>query len=68
METQAVIPLRRDRKVFIPHDSELYKQRNRIERRFSRLKHSRRFATRYGRRTIPFAGFIHLAAAMIRLR
>lgn len=68
MDVQAVIPSKRNRKVFIPYDAELYKQRNRIERCFSRLKHFRRFATRYDRRTIHFAGFVHLAAAMIWLR
>jgi transposase len=68
MEAQAVIPSKRNRKIFIPHDTELYKQRNRIERCFGRLKHFRRFATRFDRRTIHFAGFIHLAAAMIWLR
>ena len=68
MEAQAVIPSKRNRKVFIPHDTELYKQRNRIERCFGRLKHFRRFATRYDRRTIHFTGFVHLAAAMIWLR
>lgn len=68
MQAQAVIPSKRNRKACIPHDTELYKQRNRIERCFGRLKHFRRFATRYDRRTIHFAGFIHLAAAMIWLR
>lgn len=68
MKAQAVIPSKRNRKVFIPHDIELYKQRNRIERCFNRLKHFRRFATRYDRRTIHFTGFVHLAAAMIWLR
>lgn len=68
MAAEAVIPSKRNRQVFIPHDTELYKQRNRIERCFNRLKHFRRFATRYDRRTIHFAGFIHLAAAIIWLR
>ena len=68
MKAQAVIPSRRNRKVVIPHDTELYKQRNRIERCFNRLKHFRRFATRYDRRTIHFTGFVHLAAIMIWLR
>ncbi|MFV0291702.1 MAG: hypothetical protein ACK5II_06635 [Paracoccus sp. (in: a-proteobacteria)] len=39
-----------------------------MERRFGRLKHFRRFATPYDRRTIHFAGFVHLAADMIWLR
>ena len=68
MEAEAVIPSNRSRKVAIPHDILVYKHRNRIERCFSRLKHFRRFATRYDRRTIHFTGFVHLAAAMIWLR
>ncbi|WPO43984.1 IS5 family transposase [Tardiphaga sp. 42S5] len=65
MGATAVIPSNRTRKVIIPHDINVYKQRNRIERCFCRLKHFRRFATRYDRRTSHFAGFIHLAAATI---
>ena len=68
MGAEAVIPSNRTRKVIIPHDAALYKHRNRIERCFNRLKHFRRFATRYDRRTIHFAGFTSLAAAMIWLR
>jgi putative transposase len=68
MQAEAVIPSKRNRKVFIPHDTAIYKERNRIERCFGRLKHFRRFATRYDRRTVHFTGFIHLAAAMIWLR
>ena len=68
MKAKAVIPSKRNRKIAIPHDVELYKQRNRIERCFNRLKHFRRFATRYDRRTIHFTGFVHLAAAMIWLQ
>ena len=65
---QAVIPSNRCRKLPIPHDATVYKHRNRIERCFNRLKHFRRFATRYDRRTIHFTGFPHLAAIMIWLR
>ena len=65
---QAVIPSNRSRKLPIPHDVAAYKHRNRIERCFNRLKHFRRFATRYDRRTLHFAGFAHLAAAMIWMR
>jgi len=65
---EAVIPSNRCRKVAIPHDAAIYKNRNRIERCFNKLKHFRRFATRYDRRTIHFTGFVHLAAAMIWLR
>jgi len=68
MGAEAVIPSNRCRKIAIPHDPAIYKQRNRIERCFNRLKHCRRFATRYDRRTVHFTGFVHLAAAMIWLR
>jgi len=64
----AVIPSRRSRKVQIPHDTILYKTRNCIERCFNKLKHFRRFATRFDRRAVHFLAFIHLAAAMIWMR
>lgn len=65
---EAVIPSKRNRKVAIPHDASIDKHRNQSERCFGRLQHFRRFPTRYGRRTIHFTGFVHLAAAMIWLR
>lgn len=68
MGTEAVIPSNRSRKQPIPHDEAAYRHRNRIERCFNRLKHFRRFATRYDRRTIHFTGFVHLATAMNWMR
>ena len=65
---KAVIPSNRSRKIIIPHDPAIYKHRNRIERCFNKLKHFRRFATRYDRRAIHFLSFIQLAAAMIWMR
>jgi transposase len=64
----AVIPSTRSRKVPIPHDATLYRCRNRIERCFNKLKHFRRFATRFDRRATYFLAFIHLAASMIWMR
>jgi transposase len=64
----AVIPSTRSRKVAIPHDITLYKERNRIERCFNKLKHFRRFATRFDRRAAHFLAFIHIASAMIWMR
>jgi transposase len=64
----AVIPSTRSRKIPIPHDTILYKERNRIERCFNKLKHFRRFATRFDRRAIHFLAFIHIASAMIWMR
>ena len=68
MGAEAVIPSNRCRKIAIPYDPAIYKHRNQIERCFNRLKHCRRFATRYDRRTAHFIGFDLLAAAMIWLR
>lgn len=65
---EAVIPSNRTRRIIIPHDPTIYRHRNRIERCFNKLKHFRRFATRYDRRAIHFLAFIHLAAAMIWMR
>jgi len=68
MGAAAVIPSTRSRSVPIPHDRVIYRYRNRIERCFNRLKHFRRFATRYDRRAAHFLAFIHLAAAMIWMK
>jgi transposase len=65
---EAVIPSNRTRKVLIAHDKQAYRARNRIECCFSKLKHFRRFATRYDRRTVQFLSFVHLAAIMIWMR
>ena len=43
----------------------LYKERNRGERFFSRIKHFRRIATRYDKLAATFMGFITLAAIML---
>ena len=45
MGAVAVVPSKANLKQQRIHDKELYRQRNRIERCFSRLKHFRRFAT-----------------------
>ena len=50
------------RKVKKRYDKEVYKNRNRIERFFGRLKRCRRIATRYEKKATNFASFIWLAA------
>ena len=65
MGALVVIPSTRSRSMPIPHDRTIYRCRNRIERCFNKLKHFRRFATRYDRRAIHFLAFTHLAATMI---
>jgi transposase len=64
----AVIPSTRSRKIPIPHDATIYKARNRIERCFNKLKHFRRFATRFDRKAVHFIALIHLASTMIWMR
>jgi transposase len=64
----AVIPPRRCRKTPRSYDRELYKQRNRIERCFNRLKHFRRFSTRYCRTIEAFRSCTALACAWLRLQ
>lgn len=49
-------------------DVEDYRERNRIERLFSRLKQFRRVATRYDKLAERFASFIALAASVLWLR
>lgn len=65
---QAVIPPRCHRKLQRAYDRELYKQRNRIERCFNKLKHFRRFATRYCKTLYAFRSFTALACAWLRLK
>ncbi len=65
---EAVIPSTRSRKTPIPHDPVLYRLRNRIERCFNKLKHFRRFATRYDRLARHFLAFAQIAASMIWMR
>ena len=68
MGAEAVIPCNPTRKQPIPYDKMAYRLRNRIERCFNKLKHFRRFATRYDRLASHFLAFIQLAAAMIWMR
>jgi transposase len=65
---KAVIPSIQSRKRRIPHDKVLYRERNRIERCFNKLKHFRRLATRYDRRARHFLAFLCLAATVLWLR
>jgi transposase len=58
----AVIPSTRSRSVPIPHDRDLYRQRNRIERMFCRLKDFRRVATRYDKLARNYDAAVHIAA------
>jgi transposase len=61
-QAQAVIPSTASRRIAIPHDAVAYKDRNRIERMWCRLKDWRRIATRYDKLARNFLSAAHLAA------
>jgi putative transposase len=65
---EVVIPPKRNRKTQRSYDAELYKERNRIERFFAKLKQFRRVATRYDKLLRNFMGFVKLAAIAIWLK
>ena len=64
----AVIPAKRNRKVQTAIDGHIYALRNLVERCFSKLKHSRRLATRYDKTADSFLGFVLLASIRLWVR
>jgi transposase len=68
MSAIAVIPSKSNRKKRREYDKNLYKQRNRIERCFSQLKHFRRFATRYEKLKTNFRAFVTIACCWLHLQ
>lgn len=64
----AVIPARRNRKVQPVIDGHIYALRNLVERCFSKLKHSRRLATRYDKTADSFLGFVLVASIRLGVR
>lgn len=66
-----VIPNRANRKDPWPWDDEMketYKQRNRVERAFSKAKQFRRFATRYEKLREVFLGLVRLIFGFIHVK
>ena len=64
---QPVIPPKANRKTPRPYDKTLYKQRNQIERCFSKLKQFRRLATRFEKNKINFQAVVALACSVLLL-
>lgn len=62
--SQAVIPPRSNRLNPRAFDRHIYKDRNLIERFFSKIKHFRRIATRYDKLARNYAGFLNLVATL----
>lgn len=65
---RVVIPSNRSRKRARRYDRHAYRERNRVERCFNKLKHFRRIATRFDRLDCHYLALLHLAATMIWLR
>jgi len=60
MGTKVVIPPRPNRRTPRELDSHLYRERNAIERMFSKMKHFRGIATRCSKSELSFMAFFHL--------
>jgi transposase len=64
----AVIPAKSNRVTPEPLDEAAYRERNRVERLFAKLKEFRRVATRYEKLKVTYLGLLHLTLGFIRLR
>ena len=64
---QPVIPRKRNQKRGRPHNANLYRERNIIERFFGRLKHFRTVATRYDKRATTYLATVLLASIVLCL-
>ena len=65
---EAVIPNRPNRLEPAALDAEMYRDRNKIERFFGRLKQYRRLATRYEKTVVSFLALWHIGAMLDWLR
>jgi transposase len=65
---EAVIPPRSNRREPADYDKEKYKERNKIERLFGRLKQFRAIATRYDKLAEMFLGGVIAALLVISLK
>ena len=68
MGAKVVIPSKRNRLIQRLIDRNLYRDRNKVERFFSRLKQFRRLATRYDKTASSFLGMVHFVSAILWLR
>jgi len=68
MGAEVVIPPKSNRKNPREYDKILYKERNKVERMFGKLKQFRRVATRYDKLTVSYMGFVLLAATCVWLK
>jgi transposase len=62
---EPVIPPISTRSKKLSYDQQLYRQRNRVERYFNKLKQFRRIATRFDKLAKTFGAAVHLVAAFL---
>lgn len=67
-QAEPVIPAKTSRVNPEPLDPAAYRERNRVERLFGKMKEFRRVATRYDKRKRMFLGWLHLVLGFLRLR
>ena len=65
---EAVIPTHPGRTQALPMDEETYRDRNKVERFFGRMKQYRRLATRYEKTVVSFLAFWHIGATIHLIR
>ena len=68
MEAEVVIPPKSNRNAPRDYDKYLYKERNKIERMYGKLKHFRRVATRYDKLASSYMSFTLVAAIFLWLK
>lgn len=64
----AVIPARRNRKIRLPHDREVYKWRHLIENYFSKIKEFRGASTRCDKTDTSYEATWNIAVTVVALR
>ncbi len=62
---QPCIPGRKNRKIEIKYDEELYKKRNVVERFFQKIKRFRRISTRYEQTASSFMGMVKFVSSIV---
>jgi transposase len=65
---EAVIPPKKNRLQPREYDRHTYKERNLVERFWSKAKQFRRVATRYEKKAVNFLAFVQVAAIMVMLK
>ena len=64
-EAQTIIPPKSNRIAQREYDKEIYKERNKVERFFNRIKQFRRIATRYDKTGSSYMGLLFIASFYI---